>query len=238
VAIVVVGAVAAVLILVRGDRDETSPATTAAPSTTADSTATTGVTTTEPATTAPAMPDTATAVWPTAASGVRYDDPVEAATGFAGFVGFDDPVVGEFMQGDSRSGEVEIRPTATGPATTVFVRQLEDDRWWVLGSATENIRLDSPGAGEEVTNPVLLTGAANAFEGHVSVTVIEDDGAVPVATGFVTGAMGEMGPFDSTLPLVRSPTHELGAVLLTTDSAEDGRLWEAAVIRVRFTLDA
>jgi hypothetical protein len=143
-------------------------------------------------------------------------------------------MVGEFMQGDARSGEVEIRPGATGPATTVFVRRLEDANWWVLGSATGSIRLDAPAAGEAVATPVTLSGAANAFEGHVSVTIVEDDSARPIATGYVTGAMGEMGPFRSDVGFTRAPTSEFGAILLTTVGMEDGRLWEAAVIRIQF----
>jgi hypothetical protein len=223
----------------RTDREQTAPTTSVVPTTTATPTSTAAPTTshTPPATT-PVVVDTASAVWPTAAGGIRYADPVLAAAGFAEFVGFDEPIVGEFMQGDARSGEVEIRPTPTGPATTVFVRQLEDDHWWVLGSASGEIRLDAPEPGETVGTPVRVIGAANAFEGHVSVTIVEDDGALPIATGYVTGAMGGLGPFDTSIGFLRMPTHEFGAILLTTTSAEDGRLWEVGVVRIRFAPQA
>jgi hypothetical protein len=84
-------------------------------------------------------------VIPDGSSEVRYDDPVEAARSFAvDFVGVTGPVVGEFMQGDARSGEVEVRPMANGP-TTAFVAQLgSDGTWWVVGSATANIVIDAP----------------------------------------------------------------------------------------------
>jgi hypothetical protein len=229
------------LVLIERDNEEVTTSTSAATTTTAGASTTPPPATTNPPTTGapgttiPRPVDTATAVWPTVASGARYTDPRAAAAGFAAFVGFDDPIVGEFLQGDARSGEVELRPTATGPVTTVFVRQLQDDLWWVLGSATGNIRLDSPGAGDAITTPVRLVGAANSFEGHVSVTIIEDDGAQPIATGYLTGAMGELGPFDSEIGFLRPPGHRFGAILLTTTSAEDGRLWEAAVVRVQFS---
>jgi hypothetical protein len=233
--VLLVGAVAAVLVMERWDRQQTAPTTSGAPTTTAAPTSTPAPTTSQtPPPTTPVVVDTATAVWPTAGGGIRYTDPAQAAAGFAEFVGFDEPVVGEFMQGDARSGEVEIRPMPTGPATTVFVRQLEDDHWWVLGSACGGIRLDAPEPGEAITTPVRLMGAANAFEGHVSVTIVEDDGALPIATGYVTGTMGGLGPFDSEIGFLRMPTHEFGAILLTTSSAEDGRLWEAGVVRIRF----
>ena len=46
--------------------------------------------------------DTSTAVWPAASSSTRYSDPVSAARGFAtDYVGFTDPIVGEFQQGDA-----------------------------------------------------------------------------------------------------------------------------------------
>jgi hypothetical protein len=237
---VVVGALLALAALVIAlvalgeDGEQPTTPTAAGPTTTLAPTTTASASTTAPATTAPVAVNTATAVWPTASSGVRYSDPVEAATGFAAYVGFQNPLIGAFMQGDSRSGEVEIRPAADGPATTVFVRQLEDDNWWVLGSATGSIRLDSPGAGDAIASPVRLTGAANAFEGHVSVTIVEDDGATPIATGFVTGAMGEMGPFDGEIPFARPPTSEFGAILMTTVSMDDGRVWEASMVRIRF----
>ena len=83
--------------------------------------------------------DIATAVWPFVDSDTRYTDPVEAARGFATeFVGFKEPTVGPFQQGDSRSGEVEVRTKISTP-TTVFVRLMSDDTWWVLGSATADI---------------------------------------------------------------------------------------------------
>jgi hypothetical protein len=239
VAAVVVFVLAVAALLVTRDGDDDAATTTAATPTTIQAMTTTtaaptSAPTTAPTTTAPGAVDTRTAVWPTAESDIRYDDPVEAASGFATFVGFLDPLVGEFMQGDSRSGEVEIRPTASGPVTTVFVRQLEDGTWWALGSATASIRLDTPGAGDTISTPIRLAGAANAFEGHVAVTILQDSSATPVATGYVTGAMGEMGPFDSTIAFSRPPTGRYGAIVMTTTSMEDGRLWEAGVVRIRF----
>ena len=205
----------------------TSPSTNpAAPATTA---------TTAPSASTPAtVPvDTSSAVWPSA-SGPVYRTPVAAARGFAvDFVGFTSPIVGAFRQGDARSGEVDVRAKANGPVTTVFVRQLGGDgRWFVLGSATGNIRLASPGALDEVASPVRLRGTSTAFEANVSVEVRQDGARQPIGTGFVMGgSMGEMGPFDGTVSF-RRPTAEAGAIVLLTHSAEDGRVWEATTVRV------
>ncbi|MBW0118759.1 Gmad2 immunoglobulin-like domain-containing protein [Pseudonocardia abyssalis] len=176
-----------------------------------------------------------TAVWPDAAAGVRYTDPVAAATGFArGLAGFRDPVPGPFLPGDGRSGEVEVRPRAGGPVTTVFVRILEDGTWWVLGSASGDLLLDVPGAGDLVGSPVLLQGRAVAFEGHVDVRIVEDGGTAPLAVGFATAGGDVLRPFAVTVALDRAPVAAHGAVVLSTASGEDGQVWQASVVRVRF----
>jgi hypothetical protein len=218
----------------------TGPSTTLAPTTTAApptaEPATTAPTTATTATTvAPAPTDTSTAVFPYASSDVRYDDPVDAARGFAvDFVGFTDPVVGGFMQGDARSGEVEVRPMANGPVTTVFVRQLgTDGTWWVLGSATANIAADDPAAGDAISSPVSVSGNALAYEGTVGVEVRQDGTARPLGTGVVTGGGDVLGPFSGEIGF-SAPTEQHGAVVFLTRSEEDGRVWEVAVVRVSF----
>ena len=126
--------VAAGIIVVTRDGEESSPTTTTLAPTTTAAPPTTGAV------------NTTTAVYPTAGSSVRFDEPTDAARAFAvDFVGFVDPVVGEFQQGDSQSGEIEIRPSTSGPVTTVLVRRLGES-WWVLGAATANIELKDPAA--------------------------------------------------------------------------------------------
>lgn len=235
VLLVAIGAVA--IWLVRRGGDDTSATTTTSVATTDTSAHPTepGSSTSTSSATAPADDATATAVWPRSDTARRFEDPVAAARSFAvDFAGFTDPVLGEFRQGDSRSGEVEVRPQADGPVTTVFVRQLGDDgSWWVLGSATANIEVTEPAALATIGDPVTLKGTANAFEGTVDVDIRADGRDEPLAKGFVTGRMGEMGPFDSTLSFP-SPHGGYGAVVFRTLSAEDGSVWEAAVVRVKF----
>lgn len=230
--LVVVGGAAAIWAATR-DGDTTTSSTTTSIAKPTTSTATS--TTTTPSTSTPAGDATITAVWPRSDTAQRFEDPVAAARSFAvDFVGFTDPILGEFRQGDSRSGEVEVRPRADGPVTTVLVRQLGDDgSWWVLGSATANIEVTEPAALAAIGDPVTLKGKANAFEGTVNVDIRADGRDEPLAKGFVTGRMGEMGPFDSTLAFP-SPHDGYGAVVFRTLSAQDGSVWEAAVVRVKF----
>ena len=132
---VAVVALAALLVLRGGDDGlfagpQPSPVPTSAAHANPTPTSPTG---TSPAPTSAASAPTSisaqeaqTVVWPRPGNGRQYDNPVAAAAGMAtGLVGFTDPVVGAFQQGDSRSGEVSIRPKSTGPVTTVLVRQAE-----------------------------------------------------------------------------------------------------------------
>ena len=216
-----------------------APATTQAPETT-EAVATTEPTTaptTEPPSTqapttvAPSVPDQAsTAIWPWFATDLRYADPVEAAVGFATeYLGFVDPIASEFMAGDNRSGEVEIRTFDAGPATVVFVRQLTaDDSWWALGAASENITVDEPAALAEVTSPLTVSGTARAFEGTVDVQLRADGNGEPIFEGFVTGSGGpEPGPYSDTFEFT-SPGETGGALVMLSLSPADGSTVEAS----------
>jgi hypothetical protein len=241
--ILVVALIAGALVLL--DDDEaviTEPAATESSTTTmsdtttteAETTTTVGTTT---STTAPAPPPEANpdvALFPAPSTSRRFDDPVATVQSFATeLIGIPNPVVGPFQQGDARSGEVEVRPRADGPVTTVSVRRMEDDAWYVVGAATASIRLDSPTGGATVGSPVHLTGAADAYEGTVDVRVFADGFTEPIGTGFVTGAQGSLGPFvgDVAFAAPGGATH--GVIVLSTEGGEPSQPWVATVIRVR-----
>lgn len=220
----IVAGVAAVVVLATGGDDNTASPPTSS-------------TSSKPSTTTTVQPlDTSTVVWPVASSSTRYPDPVAAAQGIAtDYVGFANPVVGEFRQGDARSGEIDVQPFADGPITTVLVRQLgPDDSWWVLGASTANIEVTEPAALAHVTSPVTLAGTSTAFEATVQVEVREDGNDQPLGSGFVMGGgNGDFGPFQSTLVFAPA-TVGAGAIVFFTVSPEDGGILEAAVVRVSF----
>ncbi len=203
-------------------------------STTSTSRSTTTTSTTS--TTQPSSVQPGSAVWPFAVSPTRYTDPVEAARGFAlDYVGFVDPVVGTFMAGDLRSGEVAIQPSPSGPVTTVVVRKLgPDDTWWVLAASTPNVQLRAPSASDTITSPVTVSGEGTAFEGTINVEIRQDGTVTPLATDFVTGGgNGLMGPFSKAISFSQ-PSAAGGALLLSSRSGENGYIWEASVTRVSF----
>ncbi|MGB6059822.1 MAG: Gmad2 immunoglobulin-like domain-containing protein [Microthrixaceae bacterium] len=175
------------------------------------------------------------AIWPFAVDGTRFSDPQKLASGFATeYLGFVDPIAGEFQQGDSRSGEVAITTRAGGPVTTVLVRQLDGDDWWVIGATTPNLVIDAPAALASVASPVTVSGQSTAFEGTINLEIREDGRLEPLAEGFTNGgANGQMGPFSTTLNLNEGGT-SAGAIIVKTLSAKDGSIDEASVVRVKF----
>lgn len=220
------------LVTTGGTGPSTSPPTTV-PSTTAPP----GTTTTVPpsTTTPPASPsELASAVYPTPASSVRFAHPVAAARAFAvDFVGFVNPVVGSFDATGGESGTVDVRASATGVATTVRLHRMTGT-WWVLGSSTPDIRLDSPAVSTAIASPVRVQGVSTAFEAQVNVEVRQDGGRAPIGSGYVMGgSMGTMAPFNGAIPF-SPPSAPRGALVLFTVSMESGNPWEATVTRIAF----
>lgn len=233
-----IGSVAAVLAVIVGvlalsDDDETIDAADTTTSTT-DTTTTTEATSTTLAPPSEVNPETA--VFPDPMTSRRFESPEALTLAFAtDFLGFREPIVGDFAQGDSRSGEIEVRAFEQGNPTTVLVRLLEDDTWFVIGAVTESIRLDVPEPGATITSPQPLEGAAYAFEGTVSVRLHVDGVVEPIAETFVTGrGDGVLGDFSGELTFDPPSTSEYGVLVLFEASAEDGSTVAATVTRVRF----
>lgn len=210
--------------------DGDAPSGSPSPSTSAA----TSTPTTTPSSIAPAPFGHPSAIWPFPGE-PAITTPEEAARTFAvDYLGFVDPIFGEFQQGDSRSGEVSVQPRVPGPTTTIFVRQLAGDTSWsVIGSATSSIELTEPDVLAKVTSPVQLQGRAHAYEGTVQVQVRQDGDLGPIGEGFVTGGGDAMRPFEGSVEF-ETPGEPYGALILSAHSAEDGRIDEATVVRIAF----
>lgn len=229
IVIAVIALVVAAIALARDDDDEaTTTSSTEQPTTTT----TTGPSTT---TTTPAV-DTTSAMFPDATTSRRFDDPVAVTRAFVTEVlGFRAPVLSEFLGGDNRSGEIEVRGFPGGDPTTVRVRLLEDDTWFVLGAIAESIRLDAPTAGAQLSSPSTLQGAAHAFEGNVVVHLLADGTDEPIGTSTVTGrGDGELGDFSGSISFEVPPGVTDGVLVLFEPSAKDGSTVAATAIRVHF----
>lgn len=149
-------------------------------------------------------------------------------------MGFTDPVYGKFMQGDTRSGELEIRPTADGAITTLLLRQLSDGQWYAIGATSSEIRLDTPASGATVVSPLALSGASRAFEATVQVKINAHGTADPLGTGMVRGGSGpELAPFSGSIQW-ENPGTGSGVLLLFVSSAQDGSVLSATAVPVGF----
>lgn len=207
--------------------------TTSEPAPTSATSSGSSVSTSSPATT---LPTSQPVVWPDPGESTGFDSPEEAARSFAvDLAGFTEPRVGEFRAGDGRSGEIEIRPSDTGPVTTILLRQVAaDESWWVIGAVSEDIVIDQPSTGQVVTGTMLVAGEARAFEGTVDVALFAHGQTEPLVTGFVTGrGDGELGAFEESFDVPASASGP-GFLLLTSPNADDGAAWTVAAIPVEF----
>ncbi len=222
----------------------TSTTSEAPPESTSSSSSTTSEATT---TTAPFAPevDPFGVAYPSPTTSQRFESPESAATSYAREVlGFTELVMGEFMEGDSRSGEVPISDREDGPETTVLVRLMDDDTWYVLGSVTDDIVVDTPAAGDPIASPFATDGEALAFEGTVDVFVRTQADPMPIGEGFVMGnGVPPAGPFEGSIeftpPSDQTPaTGTPGIVVYRELSAEDGHVTKATSFPVRLLPDA
>lgn len=122
--------------------------------------------------------------------------------------------------------------------TSIGVTQFggSDGPYSVTFARTDNIHVTRPASGDTIGREVSLGGKSTAFEGTVQVEVRQDAQTFGerLGSGFVTGgSMGDLEPFAGSITF-DEPTAPAGAVVFYTESAEDGSLQEATVVRVAF----
>jgi hypothetical protein len=203
-------------------------------------------------TTATSTPTTAAApwIWPftsaaqadayTADPGVgMFFDAEATALEFArSFIGMPAPVTESITDHEDGSTTVVVRPKPASPVKTrIFLTHLGTDHraWSVEQASTDHIVVDRPAYLAHVTSPLELTGTSIAFEAVVRVEVRQDGQAFGQSLGATTvmGGGTELQPFRGSIAFDR-PTARAGTVVFFTDSAEDGSIVEATVVRVAF----
>jgi len=225
-------AVALLAVAACGDDDDETEATTTTSSTTSTTAAESTTTTTEPA--GLEQP----AIWP--AADVVFDTPGAAAEDFVREVLGVPPVLGEFQQGDVRSGEVEVHSPGEGEAPTTVVRsrlllrQLgPDDGWFVVGAVNDNASITTPATGAEVpAGPLTVSGRARGFEANVVVRAFVAGAAAAELDQQVTtgGSLETPEPFTVTLDLAGAASGDVVALLvrggtgLETDPGDFGAI--------------
>jgi hypothetical protein len=180
------------------------PTTTAAPTTSAASTSV-APTTAAPTTTVVGLEQPA--IWP--AADVVFTTPEEAAADFVVQVLGVPPSLGEFVQGDSRSGEIEVMSPGEGggtpsPRAVLFLRQLGPaSSWFVIGAGSDGASITTPETLDEVpADLVTVEGVARGFEASMMVSAyIAGNPEVLTQQHTMAGTMEEAGPFSVQLDL-------------------------------------
>ncbi len=206
----IVAATVACLLLTAGcgadDGTSRSPTPTAAPPSTSAPTPTS-------APTGPPAPTDASgleqpAIWP--AAGVVLSTPEAAAADFVARALGVPPTLGEFQQGDARSGEIEVFFAGEGAnavrtvRSRLLLRQLgPHDGWFVLAAVNENAAISSPESRSTVpAAPLTVDGIGRGFEAAVIIEAfIAGDETVLDRQITQGGAMETPEPFTVTLDL-------------------------------------
>lgn len=167
-----------------------------------------------------------------------YATPQAAATDFVERVLKVPAHLGQFQQGDSRSGELPVMSPGEGGTTQVqrgllLMRQLgARNGWFVLAATNANATISAPVQGATVpATKVVVTGKARGFEANVVVSA-RVAGHTETLDSVVTygGAMETPKPYTVTLDLSKAKPGDIVTLLvrggtgLETDPGEFGAI--------------
>ncbi len=244
------------LVLVSCGDDEVAPTSTSAqPTTEVASTpaptsppATTQPVDTTPATTEPITAPSTTvapvatqvAVWPDPA--VVFTTPEAAAADFVQQMLGVPPVLGTFVQGDGRSGEIDVlSPGEGGPGSTavrsrLLLRQLgPDDGWFVLAAVEPNVAINSPAQGDVVpAAPLTVAGEGRGYEATIIVRAAIAGTTTPLVDPVIAmgGSLEVPEPYTATVDLTGVPAGSTVTILVRGDTGLETDPGEFSAIAV------
>jgi hypothetical protein len=169
------------------------------------------------------------AIWP--AANVVFATPEEAAADFvsAVLISEGDPLLGEFQQGDARSGEIAVLfagdsgdldpPMEQG---VLLLRQIgPTDGWYVIAATSDGAMIDTPSALEQVpAGTVTVSGEGRGFEGTLVVSAFppgHDDATFDLQIG-AGGAFADLAPYSVELDLSGAASGEVVVILVRGDT--------------------
>jgi hypothetical protein len=169
------------------------------------------------------------AIWP--APDVVFATPEEAAADFvsAVLISEGDPLLGEFQQGDSRSGEIAVLFAGEAgdlvpplEAGVLSLRQISPtDGWYVIAAISDGVVIDTPSALEEVpAGTVAVSGEGRDFEGTLAVSAFPpgDDAATLDLEIGAGGALADLEPYSVELDLSGAAGGDVVVILVRGDT--------------------
>jgi len=140
-----------------------------------------------------------------------------------------DPALGEFRQGDPRSGEIPVLFTGeTGDLDPpleqgwLLLRQIGPaDGWYVIAATSDGAMIDTPSASEEVpAGTVTVSGEGRGFEGTLAVSAFPpgDDAATLDLQIGAGGAFADLEPYRVELDLSAAAAGEVVVILVQGDT--------------------
>ncbi|HEY6698283.1 MAG TPA: Gmad2 immunoglobulin-like domain-containing protein [Acidimicrobiales bacterium] len=183
-------------------------------------------------------------LWPNPA-GELATDPLDAVRGFVGQqLGISDPPLSSFRETEPGVGEVDVHArgeagqTLDRVASTVIVRRLDGEHWFVTRAASADVEIDTPEPLATVSSPLDVSGRARGYEGTVNVRMLDrfDGDGVESNPGVGTGGSQELGPFTAELSFAATGTQR-GVLYAQTDSGISNGIPSFTAFPVRFATD-
>jgi hypothetical protein len=180
------------------------------------------------------------AIWP--ASDVVLGTPEQAAKTFVSDVLGVEPMLSNFLAGDSRSGEIQVFSPGDVDGADVLERGLlglriigPNDGWFVIGAVSPGVSIDSPETLDRVAaGPLTVTGEGRGFEGTLVVTAFRAGDADDVLGQVITrgGAFETRESFTVSIDLSDASPGEVIALIVRGDTGLDGDPGDFASIPV------
>jgi hypothetical protein len=150
------------------------------------------------------------------------------------------PVLGDYMAGDNRSGEIVVfSPSETTPVerSLLLLRQLgPDDHWSVIGAINSAMTIDRPASGSVVpAGMITVSGRGRGFEALVVVSAHRTGDSIEVVDQEITmgGSLGTSEPFSVELDLSDTDPGDVMAIVVRGGVGLENDPGEFSAIPVR-----
>jgi hypothetical protein len=174
---------------------------------------------------APQGADADQVLWPDPA-GELTTDPLDAVRGFLGRqLDISDPPLSQFRETETGVGEVDVHArgeagqTLDRIASTVTLRRLDGEHWFVTAARSGDLEVDTPEPLASMSSPFTVAGRVRGFEGTVNVRVLDrfDGAGVDSDPAAGTGGSESLEPFSVDVSFVATDTQR-GVLYAQTDS--------------------